>query len=60
MGGYVPNYKQGYYSGENALIGFDNTFYISNAFQVWTNIGQVEMELMLMVLIIGTVIGRLF
>jgi len=41
LGGVVPNYKQGnYYGGTNALIGFDTQFYISNAYQVWENLGQ--------------------
>jgi hypothetical protein len=41
MGGYVPDYRQGFFNGSfNTLIGFDNTFYISNAFQVWTSLGQ--------------------
>jgi len=41
FGGLQPTYKQGYYSGSyNAVIGFDNTFYISNAYQVWTSLGQ--------------------
>jgi hypothetical protein len=39
--GIIPNYKQGYYNGENALIGFDNTFYKSSAYQTWTSLGQV-------------------
>jgi hypothetical protein len=41
IGGVVPDYRQGFYNGSyNALIGFDNTFYISNAYQVWTSLGQ--------------------
>jgi hypothetical protein len=41
LNGTIPSYKQGYYNGENALIGFDNTFYKSSAYQTWTNLGQV-------------------
>jgi hypothetical protein len=41
MGGVVPDYRQGFYNGSyNALIGASNTFYISNAYQVWTSLGQ--------------------
>ena len=41
MGGYVPNYKQrNYTAGGNALIGFDNTFYVNTAYQVWESLGQ--------------------
>ena len=40
LGGLIPSYKQGYWTGENALIGFDNTFYRSSAYQVWTSLGQ--------------------
>ena len=37
----VPNYKQRNFtaSGVNALIGFDNTFYINTAYQSWENLG---------------------
>ncbi len=41
LGGFFSNYRQGFYNGYNALIGFDNQFYISNAYQVWENLGQV-------------------
>jgi hypothetical protein len=41
MGGVLPDWRQGFFNGSyNALIGFDNTFYISNTFQVWTSLGQ--------------------
>jgi hypothetical protein len=41
MGGVVPDYRQGFYNGSyNVLIGFDNTFYISNSNGVWTSLGQ--------------------
>jgi hypothetical protein len=40
LGGFHSNYRQGFYNGYNALIGFDNQFYISNAYQVWENLGM--------------------
>jgi len=41
MGGVLPDYRQGFYNGSyNTLIGFDNTFYISNVSGVWTSLGQ--------------------
>jgi hypothetical protein len=41
MGGYQPNYKQrNFTAGGNALIGFDNTFYVNTAYQVWESLGQ--------------------
>jgi len=40
MGGVLPDYRQGFYNGSyNALIGFDNTFYVSNAYQDWVSLG---------------------
>ena len=36
----VPNYKQrNFTAGGNALIGFDNTFYVNTSYQVWENLG---------------------
>ena len=41
LGGLVPTYKQRFFNGSyNCVIGFDNTFYISNSYQVWSNLGQ--------------------
>jgi len=40
-GGFPQYYKYGFYNGQNVLIGFDYTLYVSSAYQVWTSLGQI-------------------
>jgi len=40
-GGFPQYYKYGFYNGQNVLIGFDYTLYVSSAYQVWTSLGII-------------------